>query len=68
MHDSTLNQLPVVQMEDDLLHTAEHPFCFIGDQCPCHEDPLLISEVTQAVTDGLLTPDEATDFVAGWLL
>ena len=55
-------------MEDYLVHTAEYPFCFIDEQCPCHEDHLLIDEVAQAVTDGLLTPGEATDFVAGRLL
>jgi hypothetical protein len=55
-------------MEDDLVHTSEHPFCFIDDQCPYHDDPLLVSEVEQAVLDGLLTPDEATNFIAGRLL
>jgi hypothetical protein len=55
-------------MEDDLVHTSEHPFCFIDDQCPYHDDPPLVSEVKQAVLDGLLTPDEATNFVAGRLL
>ncbi|HEY6411335.1 MAG TPA: hypothetical protein VIY29_28070 [Ktedonobacteraceae bacterium] len=68
MHDHTLDPLPVVQMEDDLLHTVEHPFCFLDEQCPCHEDHVLIGEVTQAVTDGLLTPGEAANFVAGRLL
>jgi hypothetical protein len=68
MHDSTPNHVPLVLMEDDLVHTAEHPFCFIDDQCPCHEDALLVAEVAQAVTDGLLSPNEATRFVAGRLL
>ena len=68
MHDPTPNHVPVVLMEDDLVHTSEHPFCFIDDQCPYHDDPLLVSEVKQAVLDGLLTPDEATNFVAGRLL
>ena len=68
MHDPTTNQLPVVLMEDDLIHTSERPFCFSDDQCPCHRDRLLISEVEQAVLDGLLTPDEAINFVAGRLL
>jgi hypothetical protein len=67
MHDSTPNQIPVVLMEDDLIHTSERPFCFIDEQCPCHRDQLLISEVEQAVLDGLLTPKEATNFVAGRL-
>jgi hypothetical protein len=68
VHDPTPNHVPVVPMEDDLVHTSEHPFCFIDDQCPHHDDPLSVSEVEQAVLDGLLTPDEATNFVAGRLL
>ena len=68
MHDPTPNQILVVLMEDDLLHTSERPFCFIDDACPCHRDQLLICEVEQAVFDGLMTPEEATNFVAGRLL
>lgn len=68
MHDPTPQQILIVPMEDDLIHTSEYPFCFLDDQCLCHEDPLLIAEVDQAVTAGLLTPDEATTFVAGRLL
>jgi hypothetical protein len=68
MHDPTPNPLPVVLMEDDLVYTSERPFCFIDDQCPCHRDQVLLGEVEQAVRDGLLTPDEATNFVAGRLL
>ncbi len=46
------------------LHTPEKPFCYDGN-CPCHEDDVLIAEVSLHVQDGLLTPDEATDFVNG---
>ena len=46
------------------LHTSEKPFCF-DQNCPCHEDELLIAQVFLHVQDGLLTPDEATDFVKG---
>lgn len=46
------------------LHTPEKPFCY-DQSCPCHDDELLIAEVSVHVTDGLLTPDEATDFVEG---
>ncbi len=46
------------------LHTAEKPFCY-DQRCDCHEDDLLIAEVSMHVADGLLTPDEATDFVRG---
>ncbi len=46
------------------LHTPEKPFCY-DQRCPCHEDELLTAEVSLHVQDGLLTPDEATDFVKG---
>lgn len=54
----------VILMEDDPLHTANNPFCYDGT-CGCHEDSLLIARVAQFVDDGLLTRDEAADFVAG---
>ncbi len=59
--------VPVIPTEDDPLHTEDNPFCYDGT-CGCHEDPLLIEEVAHFVDDGLLTPDEATDFVAGHML
>ncbi len=46
------------------LHTPEKPFCH-DQTCPCHEDEFLIFQVSLHVQDGLLTPDEATDFVKG---
>lgn len=49
---------------DYQLHTPEKPFCY-DESCLCHEDDLLIAEVSLHVQDGLLTPDEATDFVNG---
>ncbi len=58
------NFIPVIPVEDELLHTPEKPFCW-DSACGCHEDELLLAEVAQAVQSGLLTPDEATDFVAG---
>ncbi len=54
----------VIPVEDELLHPPEKPFCW-DSTCGCHEDKLLISEVAQAVQNGLMTPEEATDFVAG---
>ncbi len=54
----------VIPMEDPILHTQSHPFC--GDPtCPCHEDSELLSDVAQAVEQGLLTAAEATRFVEG---
>ncbi|MBV9690086.1 MAG: hypothetical protein JO202_10310 [Ktedonobacteraceae bacterium] len=66
MADSSQRPIPI-PMEDPIMHTDEHPFCAFDpfDDCPCHEDPTLIGEVNQQVTDGLLTPDEATSIVTG---
>jgi hypothetical protein len=58
------NFIPVIPVEGDFGHTEERPFCWNG-ACPCHEDQELISEVAEHVANGLMTPDEATDFVAG---
>jgi len=57
--------IPVIPVsEGSLIHTPGNPFCY-DETCGCHEDPELIAEVTDAVNQGLLTPDEATHFVAG---
>lgn len=58
----------VIPMEGELLHTPENPFCPVDPSCPCHEDPLLIEEVSHFVQEGLLTPLEATDFVNGKMI
>ncbi len=58
----------VIPMEDDLLHTAEHPFCWQDPACPCHEDPDSIRPIEQAFEDGLLTSEEANRTIAGWYL
>ena len=55
----------LVLMEDPIIHTDDHPFCSIDPTCPCHEDQELISEVAVAVEQGLLTPEEATQLIAG---
>jgi hypothetical protein len=57
----------IIPMEDDLVHTDEHPFCY-DSTCGCHESSDLIDQVAQDVADGLLTPQEATDFVAGKMI
>lgn len=46
------------------LHTPDKLFCY-DQACECHEDELAIFQVSLHVQDGLLTPDEATDFVKG---
>jgi RNA polymerase sigma factor (sigma-70 family) len=45
-------------MEDEPVHTDEHPFCD-NPACWCHEDETLIAEVAAQVEGGLLTPEEA---------
>ena len=55
--------IPVIPMEDDPLHTDTHPFCYDAT-CSCHKDDTLIAAVSQAVQDGLLTPQEETALAA----
>ena len=52
---------------DYLLHTPGNPFCY-DTTCGCHDDQSLIAEVSVFVSDGLMTPEEATDFVAGKMI
>jgi hypothetical protein len=68
-HSSSTEQdistvVPVIPMEDSLVHTATHPFCD-DPRCPCHDDQGSISTVHEQVQQGLFTPQEATDFVNG---
>ena len=49
---------------DEVEHTPESPFCY-DPTCDCHEDQIEIARVAQHIQDGLITPDEATDFVTG---
>ena len=58
--DNFLFVVPV----DYLLHTPEKAFCYDAT-CECHEDELLIFQVSLYVQDGLMTPVEATAFVEG---
>lgn len=57
------NLIPVVRV-DYKEHTPEKPFCW-NDSCPCREDQENIAQVAKWVTDGLMTPEQATDFVRG---
>ena len=60
--------LIVLPMEDDPIHTEEYPFCSTDPACPCHEDPSRIAAVAEAVARGELTPEEATHFISGQLI
>lgn len=59
------NFVPIIS--SDVVHDETYPFCW-DKLCPCHEDNEAIAQVNHAVEDGLITPDEATDFVSGKLL
>ena len=54
----------VVVWEGDPLHAKGKMFCY-NPRCTCHESPLLIAQVSRFVAEGLMTPQEATNFVAG---
>lgn len=54
----------VIPMEDPIIHTDDHPFC--GDPtCGCCEDQEVLSEVAEAVEQGLITQEEATLMIQG---
>ncbi len=54
----------LVVPDEHPLHTPEQPFC--GDPtCLCYEDQQNISELTQAIKDGLITSDDATQIIKG---
>ncbi len=57
------NFIPVIPVDYEE-HTDEKPFCW-NNGCDCHEDREAIAQVNQYVQDGLLTANEATDFVNG---
>lgn len=56
--------IPVIPIENELLHTPINPFC-LDTTCRCHEDQEFIQTVAQQIQDGLLTPLEASQFTAG---
>ena len=58
----------VIPMKDEIVHLLDNPFCFLDQACPCHEDQELIAQVAQQVAEGLLTPQEATQTIAGKIL
>ena len=57
------NFIPVVPV-DYKDHTQEKLFCW-NDSCPCREDQENIAQVAKWISDGLMTPEQATDFVRG---
>lgn len=57
--DIASGDIPLVPMEDRLIHSDDHPFC--GDAtCPCRNDVELFNEfINEPVLNGLLTTEEA---------
>ena len=54
----------IVLMEDEVIHTDDHPFCD-DPTCGCHENPALIAEVHEAIRQGLITSEEAILLIQG---
>lgn len=59
-----IDNFSIVVPVDYLLHTLEKPFCY-DDTCSCKENQEAIQVVWQWVQEGLMTPDEATNFILG---
>jgi hypothetical protein len=55
----------VIPMEDEIIHTADHPFCSTDPSCGCHRDPELLAEVAALVEQGLFSAEEAALVIAG---
>ena len=54
-----------IVLVESTYHTEDNPFCFADPQCPCHEDQAAIQRVAHWVREGLMTPEEATNFILG---
>ncbi len=49
---------------DTTVHTIDHPFCY-DPKCACHANQEAIERVQQWVAEGLMTPEEASEYIAG---
>ncbi len=47
-----------------IIHTIDHPFC-IDPACSCHEQKEEVERVNAWVQQGLMTPQEATQYILG---
>lgn len=52
---------------DAMLHPPENPFCY-NPSCCCHTDRVRHAQVQTFMMDGLLTVQEASDFVQGKMI
>ncbi len=62
-----MQELPITYTlpVEDIFHTEDQPFCYADPKCQCHEDQEAIQRVNQWVQEGLLTPEEATNYILG---
>ena len=49
---------------DTTVHTPDKPFCY-DLTCPCHASKEALERVQQWVNDGLMTEDEASEYISG---
>ena len=49
---------------DPTIHTIDHPFCY-DPACSCHSNQEALQRVGQWVEQGLMTEDEASEYIAG---
>ena len=61
----TPDNFAYVILIDTTYHTDNRPFCFADPFCPCHDDHEEIQKVAVWVMDGLMTEEEAVNFIAG---
>ncbi len=54
-----------IVLVESTYHTEDNPFCFADEHCPCHEDQEAIQRVGQWVQEGLMTQDEASEYILG---
>lgn len=59
------NTFACIVLVESTYHTKDKPFCFADDHCPCHENQEAKQAVWQWVQEGLMTPQEATNFILG---
>jgi hypothetical protein len=67
MDNETFVPLPGEEYEADIVYPKEHNdsgFCW-DETCPDREDHDNVQALGQAVTDGLVTPQEANDIYHG---
>jgi hypothetical protein len=62
---ASYDQIASIVRVESTYHTPEMPFCFVNTNCPCHTNYEAIQKVAAWVSDGLMTEQEATNFILG---